>query len=74
MPNINLNEFILKDLWIGDILSNKYEDVPTVKISADPLYPCVEQDALVGVYFSPTVISNTTQTSNVIILIIIIFC
>jgi hypothetical protein len=37
------------ELWISDILNSKYEDVPTVKISSDPLYPCVEHDALVPI-------------------------
>jgi hypothetical protein len=57
--------FAIADFWITDLLGNNYEDVPTVKKSADPLYPCIEQDALVGVYFIPTVITNISEQSSV---------
>jgi len=51
------------ELWIEDLTSIGYEDVPTIKPSADPLYPCVEHDALVGVYFNPSVTQNITNVS-----------
>jgi len=34
------------DLWITDLLNSKYEDVPTIKINSDPLYPCIEQERI----------------------------
>ena len=54
----------IPDLWISDLLNSNYEDIPTVKISSDPLYPCIEQDALSGVYFAPSVLTTPSQDSK----------
>ena len=51
-------------LWVTDLLNSNYEDVHTVRKSSDPLYPCIEQDALSGVYFSPSVLTSRNQEPN----------
>jgi hypothetical protein len=56
--------FILfPDLWTNDLVNVGYEDVPAIRDSLDVHYPCIGQNALVGVYFYPSVIEARLKTS-----------
>jgi len=54
---------VVLDLWTNDLINVGYEDVPAIRETLDVHYPCVGQNALVGVYFYPSVIEAKLRTS-----------
>jgi hypothetical protein len=61
---IHKNDSIfVSDLWTNDLINVGYEDVPAIRETLDVHYPCVGQNALVGVYFYPSVIEAKLRTS-----------
>jgi hypothetical protein len=54
---------VVSDLWTNDLINVGYEDVPAIRETLDVHYPCVGQNALVGVYFYPSVIEAKLRTS-----------
>jgi hypothetical protein len=61
----NMFHFPIPDLWISDLLTIGYEDIPVIDSNFEQFYPCLEGDALVGVYFQPSV-SIAKDRSNIL--------
>ena len=56
---------LLSDLWTNDLVNVGYEDIPANRENNDVHYPCVGQNALVGVYFYPSIIEARLKNPRV---------